>query len=491
MITTYAVSLDAVDCTEADRLAVIDTVDDWLVRTFPLDERGPGMTVRSRADSVYRVTITDAHPSGQHVETIAVTVFMESGRLWFDLRSFTSPSGTKVVPLRTDPLPPMRLTALVRDVLAHLPARDANYAVTDAPHVASTALQVDELLALLEVPGRRLPVIVELIDGGRPLTSVAGADLVGLAHIFQVTGSAAVSRFINGFGYSLLDPGTIMVVWPGRHEPEVLRIRELPQTSVRAEWQRLVAQVAGSAARSVAAPRVPPPPRDDIEDEDEDGDDDAGRDAVRGTDGDAAVYIEYLESQVNALEASMADADRIIAEQKSALQKKGDQLDELVLHAVNLELQGTSKGSLGAVAHMHEAMRLARMHCPFLEFHDRALETGEELQGPDPLSVLQDLVRLNNVARAWKSGQIVGDSFKLACRQMGLDFVPGVSDNAEQKYASDYVIDWHGRSVIAGAHLRRGKGTHLVRIYMHLDFERQEVVIAHIGRHLRDKRSSH
>ncbi len=486
MITTYAVSLDAVDCTETDRLAVIDAVDDWLVRTFPLDKRGPGMTVRSRADSVYRVTITDAHPSGQHVETIAVTVFLEAGRLWFDLRSFTSPSGTKVVPLRTDPLPPLRLTALVRDVLAHLPARDANYAVTDAPHVASTALQVDELLALLDVPGRRLPVIVELIDGGKALTSIAGSDLVGIAHIFQVTGAGAVNRFVNGFGYSLLNAGTIMVVWPGRHEPEVLRIRELPQTSVRAEWQRLVAQVAGSAARSVAAPRVPPPPRDDIDD-----DDHAADDEERETGSDAGVYIEYLESQVNSLEASMADADRIIAEQKSALQKKGDQVDELVLHAVNLELQGTSKGSLGAVANMREAMRLARMHCPFLEFHQRALETGEELQGPDPLSVLQDLVRLSNVARAWKSGQIVGDSFKLACRQMGLDFVPGVSDNAEQKYTSDYVIDWHGRSVVAGAHLRRGRGTHLVRIYMYLDFERQEVVIAHIGRHLRDKRSAH
>jgi hypothetical protein len=29
-----------------------------------------------------------------------------------------------------------------------------------------------------------------------------------------------------------------------------------------------------------------------------------------------------------------------------------------------------------------------------------------------------------------------------------------------------------------------------VRIYMYLDHERQEVVIAHIGRHLRDKGSS-
>jgi hypothetical protein len=486
LITTYAVSLDAVDCTESDRLSVIDAVDDWLVRNFPLDERGPGMTVRSRADSVYRVTITDAHPSGQHVETIAVTVFLEKGRLWFDLRSFTSPSGTRVVPLRTDPQPPTRLTALVRQVLSHLPARDANYAITDTPHVASTAMEADELLALLEVPGRRLPVVVEFTDGGKALTSVAGSDLVGLAHIFQVTGAGAISEFVSGFGYSLLDAGTIMIVWPGKHDPEILRIRELPPSSVRAEWQRLVAQVAGSAARSVAAPRVPPPPRDDIDEEVDDDESDDGRAAGD----DAAVYIDFLESQVNALEASMADADRIIAEQKAALQKKGDQVDELVLHAVNLELQGTSKGSLGAVPNMREAMRLARMHCPFLEFHRRAFETGEALQGPDPLSVLQDLVRLNNVARAWKSGQIVGDSFKLACRQMGLDFVPGVSDNAEQKFASDYVIDWHGRSVIAGAHLRRGKGTHLVRIYMYLDHERQEVVIAHIGRHLRDKGSS-
>ena len=118
MITTYAVSLDAVDCTESDRLSVIDAVDDWLVRNFPLDERGPGMTVRSRADSVYRVTITDAHPSGQHVETIAVTVFLEKGRLWFDLRSFTSPSGTKVVPLCPFAKAQFGKDASIRDVLA-------------------------------------------------------------------------------------------------------------------------------------------------------------------------------------------------------------------------------------------------------------------------------------------------------------------------------------------------------------------------------------
>ena len=483
MITTYAVSLDAVDCTESDRLSVVDAVDDWLVRNFPLDERGPGMTVRSRADSVYRVTITDAHPSGQHVETIAVTVFLEKGRLWFDLRSFTSPSGTKVVPLRTDPQPPTRLTALVRQVLSHLPARDANYAITDTPHVASTAMEADELLALLEVPGRRLPVVVELTDGGKALTSVAGSDLVGLAHIFQVTGTAAISEFVSGFGYSLLDAGTIMIVWPGRHDPEILRIRELPPSSVRAEWQRLVAQVAGSAARSVAAPRVPPPPRDDIDEEVDDDESDDGRAAGD----DAAVYIDFLESQVNALEASMADADRIIAEQKAALQKKGDQVDELVLHAVNLELQGTSKGSLGAVPNMREAMRLARMHCPFLEFHRRAFETGEALQGPDPLSVLQDLVRLNVVAADWQTGRINNASLTIACRSLGLNYAAGVSDTAEYKFGSDYAFAWRGRTEFALAHIRNGKGARLYRVHLFFDDDAHQVVVAYVGRHLRGK----
>lgn len=492
MITTYAVSLDAVDCTEADRLAVVDTVDEWLVRNFPLDDRGPGMAVRSRADVIYRVTITDAHPSGQHVETISVTVFLEDDHLWFDLRSFTSPSGTKIVPLRTLRQPPRRLTDLVRRVLEHVPASDANYTISITPHVASDALGADELIALLEVPNRRLPVVIEFTAQGSrmpPVTSVGASDLVGLAHVYQVTSTAATDRFASSYGYSLVGPGTVMVVWPGRHEAEFLRMRELPPESIRPEWERLVSLIVESAARSVAAPRVPPPPRDDFVDDDtaDDDGDEVTDSAGETSEEDAAAYIQYLETQVNTLEASMADADRIIADQKTALERKGDQLDELVLRTVNLELQAGATGSVGAVPNMREAMRLARMHCPFLVFHRRAIESGEALQGPEPLSVLQDLVRLNNVARAWKSGEIVGDSFKLACRQMGLDFVPGVSDNAEQKFAGDYLIDWHGKQVIAGAHLRRGRGTHLVRIYMYLDNERQDVVVAHIGRHLRDK----
>ena len=499
MITTYAVSLDAVDCTEDDRIALVDTVDDWLMTNFPVDSRGPGMTVRSRADVVYRVTITDAPPTGQHVETISVTVFLVNGHLWFDLRSYTSPSGSRVVPLRTSGQPPKRLVKLVTAVLTRMRATDANHLISTNPVVVASIVEADGLVALLDAPGRRLPAVVEFVEDGstrKPLTSFGSTDLAGLAHIFQVTTRAARERVASIAGPALIQPGTVMVVWPGKHEPVLVRLRELPPASVRPEWERLVALVAESAARSLAAPRVPPPPRDDWEPEDDEDDETADSDSTASdgepeeTDEDVAAYIEYLESQVNALEASRADADRIIAEQQATLQLKGDQLDELVLRAVNLEIQAGKSGNIVGVRNMREAMRLAvDKYCPFLVFHERAITTGSELQGPDPESVLRDLVRLNNVAREWQSGGIVGDSFHLLCRRMGLDFVPSVSDNAEQKFAADYMIDWHGRQVIAGPHIRRGKGAHLVRIHMYLDHERQQVVVAYIGRHLRDKSS--
>jgi hypothetical protein len=44
--------------------------------------------------------------------------------------------------------------------------------------------------------------------------------------------------------------------------------------------------------------------------------------------------------------------------------------------------------------------------------------------------------------------------------------------------------------VRAEAHLRRGRKTHLVRIHLYFDDETQQVVVAYIGRHLRDKGSA-
>ena len=492
MITTYAVSLSAVDCTSTQRDAVTDIVDEWLVKHFPFDNRGPGVSVRSRADAVYRVTVTIAPEHSTHVETITATVRLDAGTLVFDLRSLSMPKTTRIVPVGGTQMPPERLVKLVQSVLAAMPAEDANYRVSHQPHLVTTAEAAQELSAFIDAPGRRLPVVTEIIHADwkmRPVSGIGAPDLAGLAHVFHVIGDAAATEFARSTGMPLVSAGTITAHWPGKFEPLVVRLQQVQPQHVRREWETIVGRIAESAARSVASLRVPPPPRDDagiIDDEVRE----ARSETSADDDADLAIYVEQLQSQVDDLEASLADADRIIAAQRADMEKQSSTVDELILKNVTLEMQRGKDASVLAVPSMKEALRLAREHCPFLVFHERAIESGESLEGPEPVSVLQDLVRLNEVARAWMSGEITGNSIKLACRQMGLDFAPDISDNARQKYEEDYVIMWHGKPVIAAAHLRRGRKTHLVRIHVHFDDERQQVVVAYIGRHLRDKGSS-
>ena len=105
------------------------------------------------------------------------------------------------------------------------------------------------------------------------------------------------------------------------------------------------------------------------------------------------------------------------------------------------------------------------------------------------MSILRDLWRLNGVASRWMAGEISGTSLKAVCAEAGLNFASGISEVARQKYEEDYLIDWHGEKVRAEAHIKRGKKAHLVRIHVYFDTERQQVVVAYIGRHLRDKGS--
>jgi hypothetical protein len=357
-------------------------------------------------------------------------------------------------------------------------------------HVASTELDGQNIAAFIDAPSRRLPVVVEIGDYERHsalLLAVGAGPLVGLAHIFHITSAEALRGFESLSRYSLLGPGCVIVQWAGKTEPEIVHTRELPSASLPRERHRLVRLILDTAARSIASPRVPPPPRteyDIIDSSSRVSSDDGGFNE------DQAIHIEQLEASVNELEASMADADRLMAELRDQLEKKGGQVDELILRNVSLEIQAGQTPKVLAVPSMTEALRLAKENCPFLVFHERAIESGSGLEGPEPVSVLQDLVRLNEVARAWMSGEISGTSIKLACRQMGLDFVASISDTARQKYEEDYLIEWRGRAVRAEAHLRRGRKTHLVRIHVFFDDETQQVVVAYIGRHLRDKGSA-
>ena len=51
------------------------------------------------------------------------------------------------------------------------------------------------------------------------------------------------------------------------------------------------------------------------------------------------------------------------------------------------------------------------------------------------------------------------------------------------RYAQDYAIDWRGGNVLAKPHIRCGDA----RIHFYHDTQTNEIVVAYIGRHLRDK----
>lgn len=491
MITTFATTLSAIDSSEKERLTLIDLVTDWQMENYPLDDNAPGITVRVREgsdDPVFRVTITHTQTGRPYAQTITTTVLTVANKLTFDLRIVATPTTVRVAPYVAQPLPP-HVVRLLSQVLTSVQMEDANEYLSTRTKLVSTREQGEQVAALVFAPGRTLPVLVEFTDSASNQTPVLAellGPLTGLVHQFRFTTRDALNGYVALTGEALVDIGHVVVHWASPQPPVVYRRTDIRQGHEHAFVRRLTTDIMEVASRALSAPRIPPPPRYD-----DDQIVETSRESRETSieDEEQSMLIEQLEATVEDMQAALADADRIIAEQRSQIEQKGGQLDELILRNVSLEIQAGSTAQVRAVSSMKEALRLAQQHCPQLIFHERALESGENLEGPEPVSVLQDLVRLNEVARAWRAGEISGTSIGLACRQMGLDFAPRISDNARQKFEEDYVITWRGETVRAEAHLRRGRKVHLVRIHVYFDQDTQEVVVAYIGRHLRDKSS--
>lgn len=490
MITTYATTLTAVDFSEKDRIALIDVVTDWQMANYPVDENAPGTSIRVREgsdDPVFRITVTQSSHGRPYAQTISASVIALDNILVFDIRVIVTPTTTRVAPVKLQPLPP-HIVRLVHDVLATVRMEDANEYLSSQTRIVSTEEDGARVGALVHAPRRALPVVVEIDDftaNYSPVFPKLLGPLTGLVHHFRITTAQAMNGYLSLAGGGLIGPGHIVIHWAGVTEPHIERRSNIRSGQEFATVQRLVTLITEVAARTISAPRLPPPPR--YEDE---AIVDSPRPLADSEEPDEQeLHIEQLEATMEDLQAALADADRIIAEQREQIEQKGGQLDELILRNVSLEIQAGSTPTVRAVSSMKEALRLAQEHCPHLVFHERAVESGEHLEGPEPVSVLQDLVRLNEVARAWRAGEISGTSIGLACRQMGLDFAPRISDNARQKFEEDYLITWRGETVRAEAHLRRGRKAHLVRIHVYFDQDTQDVVVAYIGRHLRDKHS--
>jgi hypothetical protein len=517
MLTTYAVTVP-VTATSRERChaafrALTDLASDWLSTTYPVDGRPAGVRVRVRegdGSPVWRAVVEEtaptsgAAPAGT-VTTTTVSIVGALDHCVFDVRRAQVPTRPIVAPVPVEPVPPASLRALVVGALSRVEAYDAHRPVRATEERIGETTAAHALAAFADAPGRRLPLLIECLDPAVPdgfAVGRAARPLAGLAHVVTLTSLGAVAAFNELRGERLLAPGTLALLWPGGVAAHVRLRREMSAATAPHALERTTRLIIETAARVLPPPRLPSPSPSrpsvttapptsisaaasastvPVATSAESG----LRDRVSSLQADLDAAFDEVES----LEAALAGADRMIEEKQSLVEQQHGLVDRLVAQNVELAIRlGHAPQGISATS-AADALAKAREACPHLTFHPRADASAAELQVGDPTRILADLHRLDTVAADWQGGLVGTNLFALACRNVGLDYAPDISDTAKHRYADDYVIEWRGTTVYANAHLRRGKSAQLYRIHLYLDQASRQVVVAYVGRHLRDKRS--
>jgi hypothetical protein len=136
-----------------------------------------------------------------------------------------------------------------------------------------------------------------------------------------------------------------------------------------------------------------------------------------------------------------------------------------------------------------QAVEIAMKECLDLVFLEEALASAKKSQFPRPALVLTYLRVLNDVAKAWRAGEIDSDGFAAALTSRGVSgYRSGISDTAMGRYKTDYERSYRGEKITLGPHLASGVGaiTRILRIYWWTDRRDLTFVIGHIGCKLRD-----
>lgn len=497
----YCVRLDAPDWPVAQRAAVRRLVSEWVEAEFPFSEREAGVSVRlddDDPDRWWRYTIDQTVGRGATTSTM-VTLTTVDKNTTFEVRVVHTPGGRRVTPQR-QPVSLKSVRILVHRIVSTCTVYDAAMRIRSEASVITDPSGSEMMAALCEAPSRMLPVVIETVaTRAQPVFSVdrLAVSLAGLAHVVQLMGDATRSAFNSFHGSSILGAQALTIVWPdgSHHIHDGSRLTSAGGDKARAE---VIALITATAAESLAPVRPPLFRVRRVVDEAVEPETSSAPAAV-GEDPESVAWGDYRAaldewqesvSRVDELELALAEADRVIAEKQELLDKGDVLLDHLVLQNTELAIRlGRNPSGLVATSAL-DAVRQAEQMCEYLTFHERAGETARDLDGIDANRLLQDLVRLNIVAGDWQAGRINRASLTISCRSLGLNYAAGVSDTAEYKFGSDYAFTWRGRTEYAVAHIRNGRGSRLYRVHVFFDDETHQVVVAYVGRHLRDKSSA-
>ena len=470
MITTYGFSIATAN--KDLRQAAIDAVFRWLEDVHPLEDRTNSTPVNIRHspnDPIFRVDVLEQDSRQAAARGTTATLIVSKNELYFDLRRTLRPTKPALLPRRTIDKPEPRLNQLVVEIVNLFKVRDAEKIIGAKVAVETDQIGGQSLSAFADAPSRRLPLVIETTVG-KPsaITSANTAlQLAGIAHLAHVASHIAEEAFNDLYGARIISPSWITVVWPRGAEVENFHQQDDDELV-----RQLIAASVGSLATLVLAPpkkraheqtkKIAAPAQSNT----------ATAQTQQETEELRRVNQELLEENAGLLEnATLTD---MLSAQKT------EERDRAYSQLATFLLMENDKSYLDKVA---DAVTYAQKNLDNLVFHERAISSASESHLMNGRRVYSNLVELNNLAARLQRGDFAPNVFNIYCNQQLSNFAPSISDEAENRYAQDYAIDWKGANVMAKAHIRCGDA----RIHFYHDAKTNEIIVAYVGRHLRDK----
>ena len=471
VITTYGFSIATPS--KDLRQATIDAALRWLDDAHPHEKRTnltPINIRHSASDAIFRVDILEQDPSQAAARGTTITLITSKDELYFDLRCTLRPTKSALLPRRTIHRPDQRLNQLIIEIVNLFKVRDADKIIDANITVAGDQLKGQSLAAFADAPSRRLPIVIE-VTVAKP-AAITGAStakqLTGIAHIAHVSSQVAEEAFNNLYGARIISNSWITIIWPRGAAPEKFH---------QQDDEQLINQLIAASIGSLATLQLTPP-KSRVE---------TGIDNSQITPANLIAHLtrerDQLQENYQGLYENLELSDLRTAEIVEAREIDRDKL-VAILTSPRTDASAVSNAqNPNYLAKASEAVIVAKENLKNLIFHERSLSSSAESQLMNGRRILNALYHLNQVSGNLKNGKILKQNFLFECSQQISNFVPSISVDAVNKFAQDYAIEWKGENVLAKPHIRCGDA----RIHFYHDTQTNEIVVAYIGRHLRDK----
>ena len=471
MITTYGFSIATPN--KELRQAAIDAVFRWLDDEHPHEKRTNTTPVNIRYsanDPIFRVDVLEQDPRQAAARGTTATLIVSKNELYFDLRRTLRPTKAALLPRRTIDRPELRLTQLVIEIVELFKTRDAGQMISPKITIANDQVSGQSLAAFAEAPGRRLPIVIETIVGKpAPVTDAKTAmQLAGIAHLAHIASHTAEEAFNNLHGARIISSSWITVVWPRGAETENYH---------QQDDDELVKQLIAASIGSLATLKLTPL-KSRVK---------AGIDSPQKTPDNQIAHLtqerDQLQDDYQGLYENLVESDRKTAEIVEAREIDRDKLVAILTSPRTDASAVNNAQNPNYLARVDEAVKFASATFKNLVFHPRSISSSEETHLMNGRRILNALFHLDQIAANLKTGKVLKNNFIFECNQQLSNFAASISDQAEHRYAQDYSIEWKGVNVLAKPHIRCGDA----RIHFYHDTSTNEIVIAYVGRHLRDK----